>query len=234
MTINLTSIPNSVQSLGNLLLRDIVPKVASQAVYSVSQAMGSVSQAIGSVSQAVDSAENSGGACSLDKVRVGRLDSLTSQYSGAIKGIITSLVDIVSKLLGVLSKLLPANFGTANANSNNPASANGSSKLSFGNNLSSGISDQFLWKPRSEKDGKLVVLFPSRLTGSIKGATIVSPDGKVLAQGRDAGFGNGGRHHFRFERTGTDYPAGARLVGQLQDGRKYEVVIKNPGQRTIK
>jgi hypothetical protein len=208
MTINLSSVSSTVQSIGNFLLKEIVPKESSHSVVSKN--------------------------CSSPKIEGSSSDKIASEYLEMTKGIMTGLSEIIAKLLGVLSTLLPTNFDVSNANTNDTTFSNNSSNLSGMSTPASGLSDQFLWKPVSEKDGKLVVLFPARLTGSIKGATIVSSEGKVLAQGRDVGFGNGGRHHFRFDRAGADYPAGARLVGQLQDGSKYEVEIKTPHKRTIK
>jgi hypothetical protein len=94
---------------------------------------------------------------------------------------------------------------------------------------------QFLWKPVSDKDGKLAVLLPSHMTGKVKDVTIYSPDGKtVIEKGKDAGVGNGDREHFRFSKPGGKYPDGAIVLVTLDDGTKRQMTIKKTEDRTVR
>ena len=93
-------------------------------------------------------------------------------------------------------------------------------------------SGEFLWKPKSEKDGKLAVLIPSSLTGSVSEVAIVSPDGKrVLQKGRYSGVGNGDRGHYRFSKAGGSFPDGAIVLVKLNDGTNRHFKIKETSQR---
>ncbi len=94
---------------------------------------------------------------------------------------------------------------------------------------------EFLWKPQSDKDGKLAILLPKGLTGKVKGVQILSPDGtKVLGKGKFSGVGNGEREHFRFGKAGGGYPDGAIVVITLEDGSKRHVTIKETSDRTTR
>jgi hypothetical protein len=91
---------------------------------------------------------------------------------------------------------------------------------------------EFLWKPQSEKDGKLAIVLPKALTGKVKSVKILSADKtKTLATGKFSGVGNGDREHFRFSKSGGSYPDGAVVVITLEDGSKRNVVIKDSAAR---
>lgn len=89
----------------------------------------------------------------------------------------------------------------------------------------------FLWKPESEKDGKLVVLLPSKFSGKIKSLTLTDTKGTTLATGTYSGIGNGEREHFRFPKSGASYPDGVRVVVKLEDNTTRYVTIKETSQR---
>ncbi len=90
----------------------------------------------------------------------------------------------------------------------------------------------FLWKPFSDSDGLLAVLLPVEWTADVTSVEIVSPDGEgVLATGRPTGIGNGGRAHFRFDRTGGDFPAGSIVRVYRGDGSVVAIAIPQPGIR---
>jgi|GEM_PF-1871780 len=94
---------------------------------------------------------------------------------------------------------------------------------------------EFLWKPASDKDGKLAILLPKGLTGKVKSVEIRSPDGSsVLAKGKYAGNGNGDREHFRFSKAGSEFPDGAIVVITMEDGTKQQVTIKETSNRTTR
>jgi hypothetical protein len=91
---------------------------------------------------------------------------------------------------------------------------------------------QFLWKPKSEKDGKLAILLPKQYTGNVASVEVISPDGKQkLAEGKASGVGNGDREHFRFNAPGEAFPDGSIVLVTLRDGSKREVEIKNTSAR---
>jgi len=90
----------------------------------------------------------------------------------------------------------------------------------------------FLWKPVSDSDGRLAILLPPALTGRSVGVQVLSPDGnRVLATGRYSGVGNGFRDHFRFDRSGGNFPPNSIVKVTLNDGQVGTVLIERPGQR---
>ncbi len=108
--------------------------------------------------------------------------------------------------------------------------APGTKEYSIGATLSR--SGQFLWKPVADKDGKLAILLPSRLTGKIKSVEILSPDKtKILAKGKYSGVGNGDREHFRFSKAGSSYPDNAIVLITMKDGKTYNVKVKETSDR---
>lgn len=113
--------------------------------------------------------------------------------------------------------------------SKKPASSKTSTKSSTLKNSNG----EFLWKPKSDKDGKLAVLLPKSLTGAVSKVQIVSPDGEsIIATGKAAGVGNGDREHFRFNKAGGEFPDGALVEITLEDGSKQTVTIKETNNRT--
>lgn len=101
-----------------------------------------------------------------------------------------------------------------------------------GQHSDSGGSGGFLYKPVSDTTGKLVVLMPSKLAGMIAGVQIYDPAGNLLESGRYTGNGNGGRDHFRFKRTGADYPDGLFVRAKLTTGDTVLYRIGETSQRT--
>ena len=89
----------------------------------------------------------------------------------------------------------------------------------------------FLFKPRSDSDGKAVVLMPARLTGKIDHVVLKSPDGQVIEKGRFSGVANGDRAHFRFSKPGGAYPPGTIVEVRLDDGSTRQWKLTNPAQR---
>ncbi len=103
----------------------------------------------------------------------------------------------------------------------------------LGRSISS--SGEFLWKPKSDKDGKLAVLLPKSLAGKIQEVAIVSADKKrVLQRGKYSGVGNGDRSHYRFSKPGGEFPDGSIVWIKLKDGTSRHVVIKNTSARYTK
>lgn len=96
-------------------------------------------------------------------------------------------------------------------------------------------SGEFLWKPVSEKDGKLAILLPPNLTGKVARVKILDKDGTtLLGAGRYSGVGNGEREHFRFNKPGSKYPAGSIVDIVLKDGSHRRVTIEKPAERVTR
>jgi len=94
---------------------------------------------------------------------------------------------------------------------------------------------EFLWKPKSEKDGKLAILTPKAYSGKIESVQVLSPNGgDVIAKGKPSGIGNGDREHFRFNKSGSEFPDGSVVLITLKDGSKLEVPIKETSERFTK
>lgn len=94
---------------------------------------------------------------------------------------------------------------------------------------------QFLWKPSSDRDEKLVVLLPARLNGKISRVVVVSPDQiDVLARGRSTGTSRDGRPVYRFSRPGASFPDGSFVVVSLKDGSRRHLAIANTSRRTTR
>ncbi len=92
--------------------------------------------------------------------------------------------------------------------------------------------EQFLWKPASENDGRLVVLLPSSLRGQVTSCTISGPSFGT-EQGRFAGdTHNGYRPHYRFNRAGSGYGSDITVRATLQNGETRAWSVPNGSQRT--
>lgn len=92
-------------------------------------------------------------------------------------------------------------------------------------------SETFLWKPKSDSDGKLVVLLPSSMRGQVV-SVAVQKDGKTLDTGRFSGdTHNGMRPHFRFPKAGGDYGSNLQLVTMGATGA-CSFSIPNGAKRT--
>ncbi len=101
---------------------------------------------------------------------------------------------------------------------------------------SSNNGNGFLWKPVSESNGNLVVLFPPNLTGNISSAGIYSslPPSyeNLIEEGDFSGDNhNGGRAHFRFSKPGGGYPDGVYVVAQLSNGQSATFEIEDSSSR---
>ncbi|HMO01623.1 MAG TPA: hypothetical protein PKD37_03180 [Oligoflexia bacterium] len=91
---------------------------------------------------------------------------------------------------------------------------------------------EFLWKPVSDSNGKLVILTPSKYSKLVKKVEILSPDGKnVLERGKYRGIANGNRAHFRFSKEGSAYPNNSIVRITLSNGKVMTVRIADTSQR---
>jgi hypothetical protein len=92
----------------------------------------------------------------------------------------------------------------------------------------------FVWKPVSESDGRLVVLFGSSRAGNILRAALVEEQtaGDVVLETLNyVGDTNGGRPTFRASKPGAQYPSRLILVRQELDQTVHCIDVSSPGQR---
>ena len=93
----------------------------------------------------------------------------------------------------------------------------------------------FLWKPRSESNGKLVVIWPPQYSGKIGACTLHSgfptSSKNHIETGAFSAIANGGRAHYRFSRFGGAYGPNIYASATLSDGNKVTYFIANTGAR---
>jgi len=82
--------------------------------------------------------------------------------------------------------------------------------------------DGFLWKPESDSDGSLVILFPSKYTVKFESVAVDGEEGAFSA------FANGDRQHWRFSKSGGEYTGSVVITDQ---GKSCEFVVINPSER---
>lgn len=94
----------------------------------------------------------------------------------------------------------------------------------------------FLWKPVSESNGRLVVLFPPEFTGIVQSGEVHNrfppKSSSLMDTGNYGGVHNGGRAHFRFSKPGGAYGGNVFAVAVLSDGRRVGFPIANGAART--
>lgn len=142
----------------------------------------------------------------------------------------SSVQEATDKALTVLSQMKAGELSVESRALNAP-----SNTIPRPNTIPGG-SGEFLWKPNSESDGKLVVLLPSQYTGRVTSASIYESmpptEEGLIEEGRFSGDShNGGRAHFRFNKAGGAYPNNIYVVARLVDGRTVSFPIENGSQR---
>jgi len=88
----------------------------------------------------------------------------------------------------------------------------------------------FLWKPISESNGRLVILFPFSLRGKMKSGLIEYNGGRekgVFATDTH----NGNRPHYRFNHAGGHYGGPCVAIAELLDGTYKQWNIPNGAER---
>ncbi len=91
--------------------------------------------------------------------------------------------------------------------------------------------DGFLFKPVSEKNGNLVVLLPTSMSGQIANVSLVDDTGQVIERGDESGDFDDGRPLFRFDQAGGSYPQNIAVTVTMLDGSEKQYNIANPSQR---
>ena len=99
-----------------------------------------------------------------------------------------------------------------------------------------GVGTGFLWKPVSESNGKLAVIFPRNYTGKIARASLHSgfpvTDANRLEDGIYSTTGNGNRMTWRFSKSGGGYPAPTYATAHLKDGSSVTYMVSTPASRS--
>lgn len=80
-------------------------------------------------------------------------------------------------------------------------------------------SPQFLWKPVSESNGKLVVLFPSQIRIEMVRSILINDKFKPSRTSQDGA--NGDRIHARFDKPGKDYGNNASVKLTTKSGEEF-------------
>lgn len=155
----------------------------------------------------------------LDGNKLESVDQMTEQFQKMMEFIMR----LLEMLVNGVSKAAEGSMAT---------SAAASTAVNRG--ASGGVSNQFLWKPSAEKDGKLVVLLPANLTGKIAGIEVKGPNGRTIEGGKFSGVHNGGREHFRFSKPGASFPQGSQVHIQMKDGSSSVIQIGNTGSRVTR
>ena len=93
----------------------------------------------------------------------------------------------------------------------------------------------FLWKPRSESNGRLVVLLPAEFTGNVTSGDLHTSNNASIGNLVEAGLfvgdtHNGNRAHYRFKNPGGAYGQ-VWFVATLGDGSRRAWFIENGAQR---
>lgn len=131
------------------------------------------------------------------------------------------------ELSGDIEDELQAQQESSGSTSSSPPSSSSSSSSS------SGGAETFLWKPVSESNGNLVILFPTSLRGNIQAGQIQNAGGGVIENGSFAGdTHNGDRPHYRFSKPGSGYGGGIYAVAVKKDGTSQRWSIPDGGTRT--
>jgi hypothetical protein len=168
---------------------------------------------------------------------VGALEKVTAlveRMVGEFNKVMEKAFSAIEKLTEKVSELLSAKT-LANTEASSPAEKSPGSSKTEGKSQNLGKTGEFLWKPASDKDGKLAILLPSRMTGKVKSVKVLDAKGeKTLATGKYSGVGNGDREHFRFTKSGSQFPKGAMVEITLSSGEKRRVTIENTAQRTTR
>jgi len=90
----------------------------------------------------------------------------------------------------------------------------------------------FLWKPKGEHSGRLVVLLPSQYRNKVGSVHVANSGGDVLEVGVFTGNANGNRPHYRFTQGGASYGNDLYAVADLSSGDTVHWPIPRGGSRT--
>lgn len=86
-----------------------------------------------------------------------------------------------------------------------------------------------LWKPVSEGDGKLVILFAAKFTKVFNSVCVIVAATNIKECGRFIDFTNGERQTWRFNLVGSEYDGTIKI--EEASGVVCEVTISTPAER---
>lgn len=90
-------------------------------------------------------------------------------------------------------------------------------------------SPQFLWKPSSESNGKLVILFPSQIRlGTVQSITV---NGKFKPDSTQQTGANGDRIHARYGKAGKDFGKNIEVKITTKAGKEFTWTVPNGKDR---
>ena len=93
----------------------------------------------------------------------------------------------------------------------------------------------FLWKPKSDSNGNLVVLLPAEISNNISSVVLKDLEGNVLEAGTFSSLANpdekGDRAHYRFSKPGGSYGSSVIVEATMNNGEVYTYQINNTSER---
>lgn len=144
---------------------------------------------------------------------------------------------LVITALMVVTPYIGCNSGSGGGGEETATITEPSPEIVSGVASSSSDATGFLWKPVSESDGNLVILFPSALRGLITSGAVYSawpftPE-NLVEEGRFTGdTHNGNRPHYRFSGSGASFGNNLFAVATKNDGSQDWWYIPEGAQRT--
>lgn len=154
-----------------------------------------------------------------------------------LSNVIKQFIQLTEKIFDKLTQALESSESakTVNTVSTEKRNSQPTNRSNTASTTSIGNSGQFLWKPKSDKDGKLAILIPANLSHNIKSVAILDPKNKKnIETGKDGGIGNGERAHFRFKKAGGNYPDNAIVEITYNNGNKKRIKIPETSSRYSK
>jgi len=144
--------------------------------------------------------------------------------NSGFEAVISQLVQIIDALIKFLSQSSTVGFPA------NPGLSDGVGGATHFK------AEEMLWKPKSSKDGKLAILLPKSVTGSVKEVKLIGEDGKLIEKGKEitAGASESGRINYRFKKPGGSYEKGLAVRVVYNNGKQQDIVQTDPARRTGK
>jgi hypothetical protein len=90
---------------------------------------------------------------------------------------------------------------------------------------------EFLWKPISDNNGKLLIALPYTFANKVSGCSVTTTGG-VTEEGTYIGNHNGGRPHYRYSMPGAQYGQNVTVVARLKAGGSKTWTVPDGAART--
>ena len=153
--------------------------------------------------------------------------SVSASSAVGIFRMINQTLDIIAKVLKMVNEFVAQKGTTTDGTSGTPSPT--TTTPSGGP-----VSNEFMWKPVSDKDGNLAILLPAKLTGNVESVEVYDPKGELVETGKPSGVGNGGREHYRFSQPGGDFPDRSKVVIHMNDGTTQTATISHTDEKTTR